>query len=142
MTCKYPNLAASTAYIHKGCRCSRCKAYLKQHNDKHKEYMREFYQTPGRKEYARKATRISTLKHKYGLTPECYDEMLLEQEQLCKICRRHKSEFKRKLHVDHCHTTGTIRGLLCPNCNSGIGKLNDDPKLLQAAIDYLTCSDN
>ncbi len=74
---------------------------------------------------------------KFGLTPEQYDEMFLNQKGLCAICERHSSNFKRRLAVDHCHHTGKVRGLLCASCNSGLGKLQDDVDYLQSAILYL-----
>uniref|UniRef100_UPI00111D166A endonuclease VII domain-containing protein n=1 Tax=Nitrospira cf. moscoviensis SBR1015 TaxID=96242 RepID=UPI00111D166A len=75
-------------------------------------------------------------KYKYGLTTEQYNAMLLEQGGGCAICR---GQCKRnsRLSVDHCHRTGAVRGLLCSNCNTGIGMFKDSPALLQAAADYL-----
>jgi hypothetical protein len=67
--------------------------------------------------------------------------MLLKQNDCCAICKRHKSEVtvKRKNHlcVDHNHSTGKIRGLLCDKCNRGIGLLCDDIDILKNAIEYL-----
>ena len=78
----------------------------------------------------------SSLLYHYGITLEEKREMIAEQKGLCAICAR---ELVKKLtHVDHCHKTGVIRGILCNNCNTGIGMLKDDPKLLRAAIEYLT----
>ena len=76
-------------------------------------------------------------KRRYGITAEDYNQMFSEQEGCCAICKRHQSEFKIALAVDHCHTTSRVRGLLCLDCNIGIGKLKDDISLLQSAIDYL-----
>ena len=50
----------------------------------------------------------------------------------CQICG-----VGGKLHLDHCHNTGRIRGLLCMRCNTAIGRMNDDPDLLKKAIAYL-----
>lgn len=61
------------------------------------------------------------LKYDYGITLEEYTKILLDQNSSCAICGRHQSEFKLALAVDHCHTTGKIRGLLCGPCNTGLG---------------------
>lgn len=58
--------------------------------------------------------------------------MVLKQGGRCAVCGEEK-----KLHVDHCHDTGKVRGMLCFACNTGIGKLKDDPDLLLAAHRYL-----
>ncbi|WPJ53570.1 hypothetical protein RCIP0083_00040 [Klebsiella phage RCIP0083] len=54
-----------------------------------------------------------------------------------KICGKHESEQRRALAVDHCHTTGSVRGLLCDNCNRGIWYFRDNHEVLKAAIKYL-----
>lgn len=61
--------------------------------------------------------------------------MLREQGGTCAIC--HGTETVGRLAVDHCHSTGRVRGLLCTNCNQAIGKLKDDSQLLRNAINYL-----
>ena len=63
--------------------------------------------------------------------------MLNLQNNSCSICKKHKDEFTYHLVVDHCHTTGKIRGLLCKKCNLGIGHLNDDITILENSIEYL-----
>lgn len=75
------------------------------------------------------------LKKNYGITQEEYDEKLVYQQGGCKICGL-ASETK-KLAVDHCHTTGKIRDLLCGPCNTGLGLFQDNPELLMLAADYL-----
>lgn len=81
--------------------------------------------------------RSSELKRNFGMTLQDYDLMFEQQRGRCKICNRHQSIFARKLFVDHCHKTGKVRGLLCSTCNSGIGHLQDNIKILQSAIEYL-----
>lgn len=66
-----------------------------------------------------------------------YDEMFLAQGGCCKLCLTDQSSLKRKLSVDHCHTTGKIRGLLCFNCNTGIGHLKDDCQIIANIADYV-----
>lgn len=84
------------------------------------------------------------LKYRYGITPEKYSELFHEQNGRCSICgneettRHNRSKKIQKLAVDHCHTTGNVRGLLCQDCNRGLGKFHDDPTRLQKAIEYLT----
>ena len=77
------------------------------------------------------------LKRRYGITVADYKVMFENQKGLCAICEQHQDNFKRRFCVDHCHDTGIVRGLLCDNCNSGIGKLGDDIDYLKAAIMYL-----
>lgn len=78
---------------------------------------------------------------KYGMTRDQYEAMEKEQNFLCAICNRpEKAVYKGtplRLTVDHDHTTGKIRGLLCRGCNLAIGKLQEDPDIAQRAADYL-----
>lgn len=76
------------------------------------------------------------LKYNYNLTQDDYVVMLEAQGGVCKICGK-TSQIGRRLAVDHCHTTGLVRGLLCENCNVGIGKLKEDISILESAIKYL-----
>jgi len=83
------------------------------------------------------------LKLRYGITPEQYAEMFKIQNNRCAICgnvetaRHNRSNKIQKLAVDHCHSTGKVRGLLCQDCNRGIGKFHDDIARLEKAIKYL-----
>ena len=70
----------------------------------------------------------------YGLSREDYQRMLIAQNGACAICHR---KSKRRLCVDHCHITGEVRGLLCHNCNTALGLLDDDPKRMLAAGRYV-----
>jgi hypothetical protein len=64
--------------------------------------------------------------------------MLVSQEHKCKGCKRDFSEVaKGRLHVDHCHTSGKVRGLLCHNCNLALGLLKDKIEVLANLIVYL-----
>ena len=86
---------------------------------KHKEH-RVNYARVYRKENPDK-TRATNLKAKYGITAKDYDDMFALQEGRCKICSADQSELKRILCVDHCHSSGKIRGLLCDTCNKFLG---------------------
>lgn len=77
------------------------------------------------------------LKTRFGITIRQYNEMLQEQNNSCALCKIDQSQLKRNLSVDHCHKTGKIRGLLCMECNTGIGKFKDSIELLEETIKYL-----
>lgn len=74
---------------------------------------------------------------RYGITGDDYRQMLVEQEDRCAICNRHRQEFSRRFHVDHDHDTGVVRCLLCGDCNSGLGLFQEKPELLEMAAQYL-----
>jgi hypothetical protein len=76
-------------------------------------------------------------KKKFDITVEDYDRLLETQRGLCAICRGPQRGRGKYFAVDHCHTTGRVRGLLCGPCNRGIGFLGDDPGRVSAAIAYL-----
>lgn len=78
---------------------------------------------------------------RYGLTFEDQEGMLREQNYKCAICGQEiflfGSSQKLIAHVDHDHKTGKVRGLLCKECNSGLGKFRDNPEYLLSALSYL-----
>lgn len=78
--------------------------------------------------------RNSALKANYGITIDEYDAMFKAQRGKCAVCGE---KYGRTLHVDHCHQTNVVRGLLCQKCNMAIGLLQDSVKLLNRAISYL-----
>lgn len=86
--------------------------------------------------YNRLNTRERRLKQLYGLSLAAYDAWRLQQGNCCALCSKPFED--DKIHVDHDHKTGQLRGLLCPKCNVGLGLFNDDPALLTTALEYLT----
>jgi hypothetical protein len=76
-------------------------------------------------------------RNAYGLTTEDYGRMLARQNGACAIC---KQVFQETPAVDHCHTTGKVRGLLCRKCNTGLGSYDDEPGRLREAAAYLEAS--
>ena len=78
------------------------------------------------------------LKTKYGISHNEYLEMLERQEGCCAICHTSASEeHNQLLVVDHCHTTGNVRELLCRNCNLALGNAKDNINTLRSMIQYL-----
>lgn len=98
-----------------------------------------------RRGYDRRAEKIRQVKldehlrRKYGLERADYDRMVEAQGNRCLICQREPNggSHHARLHVDHCHGSGRVRGLLCGNCNTMIGLAGEDPKVLLAAVEYL-----
>lgn len=68
---------------------------------------------------------------------EDYDQLLLDQNNGCAVCGKSPEDNGKRLAVDHNHTTGEVRGLLCNNCNTGLGQLGDNPATLRLALRYL-----
>lgn len=77
------------------------------------------------------------LKSKYNITLDDYDNMLKEQGGVCALCGTNEPGKQGRFVVDHNHDTGEVRGLLCNQCNVGLGALQDSPTLLLKAADYL-----
>lgn len=77
-----------------------------------------------------------SLKRRYGISSEDYENILIKQQYVCVICQN-KCKTGRNLAVDHDHNNGKIRGLLCSSCNQGLGNFKDSKELLQKAIKYL-----
>lgn len=74
----------------------------------------------------------------YGLSLEQFNALFARQGGCCRLCLRHQLEVpKQKLQIDHDHVTGKVRGLLCAECNMGIGLLRESPEILARAIEYL-----
>ena len=126
------------------------KAYLKIYNASHKEKIKEYnieYQKNNKekiKEYKKEyninhnnVVRDYRYKKTFKSSLLEYNKMFTAQNGCCAICGTHQSKLKRRLAPDHNHETGKIRELLCSGCNTGIGLLKHDPKILLAAFDYL-----
>ena len=106
--------------------CKVCLASASSFYYKNKEYV-----------YSAEYRRRKTLAC-YGITLEDFNEMLKEQKYRCKICNiEEKHASKARFHVDHCHDTGKVRGLLCSKCNQGLGMFNDNIEFLKEAAKYL-----
>lgn len=86
----------------------------------------------GRQGLCKRCCYLSQIKRQ-GWTPEYYGKARDEQKDGCAICHR-----VTKLVADHDHLTGYSRGLLCHDCNAGLGFFKDNPFLLRAAVQYLS----
>jgi hypothetical protein len=89
---------------------------------------------------AKLQARASHLQRKYGMTIEQYEAMLEAQGGGCFICGRPPRD-DISLHVDHDHSTGKIRGILCFCCNNALADFQEDPSLLRKAVEYLSSHD-
>ena len=99
------------------------------------------YEARADKTKARARSRRKVLSQ-YGITPDRYEALLSEQDGRCAICGTDRPSLNREtmFFVDHDHQTGAVRGLLCTNCNTGLGKFGDDPDRIRAAIAYLAAT--
>jgi len=82
--------------------------------------------------------RENNLRALYGLSLQDEIKLLIQQGYRCAICKTHFDELKTHMrHIDHCHKTGIVRGILCGHCNCLLGHAKDNPQTLNAAITYL-----
>lgn len=83
-----------------------------------------------------------SLRASFGISFEEYNKMLQSQDGKCAICKQPETQLRqgklKALSVDHDHKSGAIRGLLCSDCNTGIGKLKENGKIFQSAMRYLS----
>lgn len=123
----------ATLYIGRSGTCSICRD----------ERAAEYYDREKEKGAWVLSSRAKGLMRRYGITEDEYAEMLEAQDGKCAICGNTQGRIHsltgepRHLAVDHDHETEIRRGLLCDNCNQGIGLFKDDPDLLMAAALYL-----
>lgn len=117
------------------------REYKKTRPEKTKEYRKRYFEKdPERRRRLAKESRLrckdslksQSLRWLYGITINDYRRMIEEQCGKCAICKE-----ETKLVVDHCHSTGKVRGLLCGPCNFGIGNFKENKTALAAAIVYL-----
>ena len=125
--CRYPVQTVEKA-------CSRCSVVRP---------LAEFHERSGARDGRTSFCRTcdAVRGQKYPLTSAEHAALVLAQGGVCAICERPERIAKggnpRALSVDHCHTTGVVRALLCRTCNLGIGMFEDTPEFLRSAINYL-----
>jgi hypothetical protein len=81
--------------------------------------------------------KATKLHYRYGVTPESYDSMYVEQLGRCSVCRDVLPYQGKGCHIDHDHVSGIVRALLCLGCNVGIGHFRERPELMRAAASYI-----
>lgn len=108
----------------------------KEYNAKYYEITQESQREHSKKFYQMKG-KANRLKAEYGITLDDYIKMHEDQHGVCAICKQPERVKNRVLTVDHCHKTGKVRGLLCFDCNTALGKFKDNTELLETAIGYL-----
>jgi len=114
-------------------------------SETNKEHISECYKLWSVKN--RNKIRSKILKYRYGITLNDYNKMFAEQNGCCKICNIHASELNVPLQVDHSHSSGEVRGLLCGLCNSRLGECNigrfkHSDLLYSKALGYITLYNN
>lgn len=114
-------------------RCLACtSAAAKEWRKRNPNYEKQRYQAD------KIGTRERHLVRKYKVTLADYGQMLKQQNGCCAICQASESsQHKGVFHVDHCHKTGAVRGLLCRGCNHLLGHVKDNREVLRTAISYL-----
>jgi Recombination endonuclease VII len=110
----------------------RARAWQRRNAERYAAFIQRRNASPAHK----RSLRAAHLKRKYGMTPADYERMLAEQSGGCAICGARAPD-GQSLHVDHCHDTGRVCGLLCFNCNAGLGMFEHDGARLGAAAAYL-----
>ncbi len=134
---------------HAGCRdglARRCNACARKQHAEWRERNQEHTLAAGRAAQQRgywsdpEKARLKLKKDRFGLTAEGWARMLVEQGHRCAICRcefENTFSSNQRACVDHCHSTGKIRGILCNACNTALGMLKDNPDIVDAASAYL-----
>lgn len=123
--------------------CPECKPIAKREENDRKNAARRL--ATAKDPERRRAVNRHYAIARYGMTVEDHDAMLAAQDGVCAICGNPPDpdgvRAASRLHIDHDHATGRVRGLLCNLCNVGIGKFRDDVDLLAGAMAYLLLAD-
>lgn len=124
------------------CSCKSCQqlVHIKRYEKdpegqraRSQEYRKRIRETNPEKLFI--SNRKTKLKRAYNISLEDYDNLVMMQNNSCKICGKEPST--KLLAVDHSHMTGKVRGLLCGNCNTALGLIKDNTELLSKMITYL-----
>ncbi|QZE11266.1 HNH endonuclease [Streptomyces phage Forrest] len=124
---KHPKFKDGLDSICKGCKAERQRNNYNQNRERILSGQKSRYHESGGRKY--------DLKRKFNMTLDEYNLMESKQNGVCAICGGRDEDVS--LAVDHCHSTGIVRGLLCRKCNMGLGYFDDDIEKMTKAIAYL-----
>ena len=143
-------LTEDTLFVSKNGHSNGCMICRREYNRKYVDLNRQRLNKRSTEwvnkhvEKRRRQSLQSTLKQKFNLSLEDYEQIVLRQNGKCLICgdlpkvrTDSKGRIKDRLDVDHCHKTGKVRGLLCHNCNKGLGQFKESLELLKNAVIYM-----
>ena len=138
---RYSNYTVPTTFICRRCSVEKTSGEFPRWN----KGLRGFQNTckPCKAQWERAYRKANPEVHwerdieRYGLTREAYEALLAVQRGVCAICGKRELAKRGRLHIDHNHITKRVRGLLCSNCNTGLGKFREQIAFLEAAIEYL-----
>jgi hypothetical protein len=123
--------------------CKQCHSERQRNKRKNNPEWRELENIKSKQfrqnfpEKFRLGVRNATLKAKYGITAKEFNARFEAQNYSCFVCKRTESKGNGAFHVDHCHTTGKVRGILCQPCNVTLGKVEESPVILRALANYI-----
>lgn len=115
----------------KTCSKTKNKKYYSQNRDKIKKQVKE------KSSFNKEKIQNAKLQNKFGITLKDKENLFEKQGRCCAICKTKENVVNRGWDVDHCHDTGKVRGILCSNCNRGLGLFGDDPSVVLNAFEYL-----
>ena len=136
--CSHCKKSEGSVVFHKG--QHQCIGCHKQFRTKHSYLSDHKRELANAKRRGNPKEREYRLKKNHNISQEQYNTIFNNQSGCCAICKTHQSELKLILRVDHNHMTNEIRGLLCNDCNRGIGLLKDSDSILEQALDYINNS--
>jgi hypothetical protein len=117
---------------------ARCKNCTREAANTSYQNRREIVLASHKEKYCAKKNRASALMKNYGMTIEEWNEMFASQNYRCAICgSKDPLNTAKNFVVDHCHSLGHVRGILCSPCNAMLGFAHDDPNVLWDAMTYL-----
>ena len=122
--------------LHRCANCREVKSLSEYHKNKNRKesWCRACKKRHARSPKGRRRQFGSTIKYQYGITVEQYYDLILSQKNKCALCRK---PLDVKSVIDHNHKTKKVRGLLCRQCNTGLGLFGDSSKILRRAINYI-----